>query len=586
MNIYRGLGASDGVAIGKVLIINSAFMNYPRFQIETREEVEFEIKRVLDAKKATEDHLNQVMAQSENIIPEEIRAVFSSYKMFIGDKRFFPAIIDKIEQLKINAEWALIHVLADLDRMFEQIPDPYIRSRFDDIRQLGEKVMYNLKQKQFLDLRQLKHPVIIVCHDISPADSFHLNPKYILGIITELGGETSHSSILARAMNIPAVVGVQDISTRLLDDTQIILDGLTGEIFENPTEKIVKEKLNKQERYNLYQSELQELLDEDCELADGKRIELAANLDYMEELEVISTMKVSSLGLIRTEFLFLLDEGLPGEEEQLKVFNDIIKRSNGIPITIRTWDIGMDKGSSFFPELIDEVNPALGLRGIRICLNHQEFFRVQIRAILRASKNGKIRLMIPMVTRADEVVRTNAIIQEELESLNIPRENIEIGCMIETPGATFIVDELLDLIDFVSIGTNDLIQYSLAVDRLNEHVSNLYTPFHPAILKMLEVIITIANRRNKYVSICGELAADPIMQLFLIGVGKITFSMSPNQILRTKRFLKKVDTTLCKKVAFQFASKHSLEESRSYVEQLRKTYIENIEFFERYEMET
>ncbi|MCP4756516.1 MAG: phosphoenolpyruvate--protein phosphotransferase [Proteobacteria bacterium] len=580
MNTYRGIGVSDGVAIGKVLKINSAFVHYPRIQLEDDDEkVSHEVERIKQAKKAVEEQLDHIMEQSIEILPDEISSVFSGYKLFIRDKRFVPVIEKHIKENKINAEWALIYVIADLDKQFKKITDPYIRARFDDIRQLGERLMNQLQKKPHLDLTQLKHPVIIVCHDISPADSFHLAQANILGIITELGGTTSHSSILARAMNIPAVVGVQDITMRVLDEELIILDGNTGEIIDHPSDDIINQKLNKLEQFSFYQNQLQKLAESECVLSDGQKIDIAANLDFLTELKLIESLNIPSIGLIRTEFLFLIEDGFPDEDQQFALYEHIIKESRYKPITVRTWDIGGDKPSNIFPEFLDEANPALGLRAIRVCLKHPEIFQVQIRAILRASEICEVKLMLPMVTRLDEVIKAKAIIHDERKKLGISTEKLQIGCMIETPASVFIIDELLDLLDFVSIGSNDLIQYALAVDRMNEHVADLYSPYHPSILKMLEKIVVSANRVNKYVSICGELAADPILQMFLIGIGKVTFSMGPNHVLQTKKILRKVDTITCKKIAFQFMNKHSFVESNLYVQKLKEQYMEELDRF-------
>lgn len=577
MNIHRGIGVSDGIVFGKALTIYSAFLNYPRIQFQDEKRIAVEIGRIQKAKTKTEQELTDIITDTNDLIPEEIHSVFSGYKLFINDKRFIPVIEETITNRKINAEWALIRVLADLEVQFKKIPDPYIRSRFDDIRQLGEHLMKNLLLKPSLNLSNLDDPVILISHDISPADTFNLNKENILGIITELGGDTSHVAILARAMNIPAVLGVPNITHQIVDEESLILDGSSGEVITQPDQEIIDVKLSKQERFRFYLSELEQLKNVKCQLMDGVDVNLAANLDFLEELKQIREWNIDSIGLIRTEFLFSYEDGFPDENEQLKMYQHISETIYHKPITIRTWDIGGDKTSSFFPELAHEANPALGLRAIRICLKHKDFYRTQIRAVLRASEKSKIRLMIPMVTRLDEVITSKKILDEERENLNIKTDNVTLGCMIETPGSVFIIDELLDLVDFISIGSNDLIQYALAVDRMNENVAGFYTPFHPSILKMLAKIISSANRVKKDVSICGEIAADPIMQMFLIGTGKITFSMSPNHVLRTKRILQKVDSTTCKKIAFQFVSKHSLEESNIFVQRLRKQYMDEIE---------
>ena len=577
MNIYKGIGVSEGISIGKVLKINSAFMSYPRIALEGSEEkIPLEIEKIQKAQKAVEEQLDEIMDQPEDFLPKEMAPLLSGYKMFIRDKRFVPAIEKTIKESKINAEWALIRVIADLERQFKKIQDPYIRARFDDIRQLGERLMSQLQETPHLDLSQLQQPVIIACHDISPADSFQIVKANLLGIITELGGAASHSAILARAMNIPAVLGVNNIMMRLLDDDLTIIDGNTGEVIVHPDNVTIDDKLEKIERISFHQNQLQKLADTDCVLSDGQFVDLAANLDFLTELQLIKSLNIPSIGLIRTEFLFLIEDTLPDEDQQFELYQQIVKETDYKPITIRTWDVGGDKPTGIFPELRNEANPALGLRAIRVCLKHEEVFRAQIRAIIRVSEICQINLLLPMVTRLDEVVRSISLVREEQENLGIFSKDLKIGCMIETPASVFIIDEMLDLIDFVSIGSNDLIQYALAVDRMNDQVADMFTPFHPAILKMHEKIVLTANRMNKAVSICGELAADPIFQMFLLGVGQVTFSMNPSHILKTKSVLKNVDTRTCKKIAFRFMNKHSYAESHQYDQQLRDQFLSDL----------
>ncbi len=572
MQTYRGLGVSEGVAIGKVLKIYSAFVNYPRIELSGKDKIPFELERLAKALEETERQLDEVAKQSSDLIPDEFQNIFSGYQLFLQDKQFIPVVKKKIENDQINAEWALIRTLADLEEKFSKIPDPYIRARFDDVRQLGERLMKNLQKKKSLDLSSLKEPVIIVCHDLSPADAFHLNRENILGLITELGGPTSHSSILARAMGIPAVVGVTDITHRVNDQAVIILDGNSGEVIDEPTDEKIDEKVDKQERISFYQNELEELIGVDCQLSDNHPVDLAANLDFIEELPLIRKLRIHSIGLVRTEFLFFLEDHLPNEDEQYELFLQIAEETDCDPITIRTWDFGADKSYGIFEKLLEESNPALGLRAIRICLAHPDLFRVQIRAILRVSMHCQIKLMIPLVTRVDEVTKTKELIEQEILNLGLVNPQLQIGCMIETPAAVFLVDELLDSCDFLSIGTNDLVQYALAVDRQNEQVAELFAPFHPAVLKMLSIVVNRANRRNKPVAICGEMAADPVMQMFLLGVGEITLSMSPNMVLQTKKILSQVDSDECKRIAFRFLNKHSLEEADAFANELRTSY--------------
>ena len=576
MQVYKGLGVSEGVAIGKVLKIHSAFVNYPRIELQNPSEVPLEVERIQKAQLITEQQLKEISTQSDGVLNEELAQVFTSYSLLLRDKKFVPAVIANIEKDQINAEWALIRVIAFLEKQFSKVDNPYIKARIDDIRQVGEKLMNNLLDKPSLDISRLSQPVIIVCHDISPADAFHLNKDNILGIVTELGGMTSHSSILARAMNIPAVIGVYDITNRVTDDSTCIIDGSAGEVIDQPTKEKVDEKLDKKERLNFHQASLNKLIDQPCRLKDGTVIDLAANLDFLAELPQIREYKIPSIGLVRTEFLFLLEGQFPSEDEQFQIYKQVINESGCNPVTFRTWDIGADKTTSLISELLEESNPALGFRGIRTCFEHEEILRPQLRALIRASQIAKVKVMIPMVTRIDEVTKTWRIIEEEKEHLGFQKADIDLGCMLETPAAMLIIDDLLDHCDFMSIGTNDLIQYTLAVDRMNEHVSALFDPFHPAILKSLEHSVQTANRRGKPISICGELASDPIMQMFLLGSGEITFSMSPNQVLKTKQVLAKVDQFTCKKIAFQFVNKHSSDESNWLAKQLHQQYVDVI----------
>ena len=327
MSIYRGIGVSEGIVMGDALTIYSAFLNYPRKRIESQDEIQHEIERIQKARSTTEKQINSIMETSNDFITDEIQSVFSGYKLFVNDKRFVPAIEENIKTQKINSEWALITVLADLKIQFSKIPDPYIRSRFDDIRQIGERLMNNLQQKPHFDLTNLKEPVILVSHDISPADAFHLDKTNILGIVTELGGATSHLAILARAMDIPAVVGVPNITARISDYETIILDGGAGEVINQPSQEIISEKLSKKERISFYQKELLELSTAECELADGDKVDIAANLDFLAELEQIQKLNIDSIGLIRTEFMFSYEDGFPDEDEQTEFYQNIIEKN-------------------------------------------------------------------------------------------------------------------------------------------------------------------------------------------------------------------------------------------------------------------
>lgn len=576
MQIYRGTGSSGGVAIGKAMVIYSSFSQFTRISLTSDEEVEQEVKRVEAARELAREQIDESEKQAGSLLTNEVREILSSHRLFLEDKQLIPATLEKIKEQKINAEWALFDVIETIKDQFSKIQDPYLRSRFDDVRQTGERVMNNLQNKPRLDISKLRDPVIIFCHDISPADAYNLTEGKIMGIVSELGGQISHSSIIARALGIPAVVGVEGITSKIYDNSSVIVDGGTGEIIHNPDAMMRQEKEEKKKRLQFFQSKLKNLVSKECELADGRKYELAANLDLLGELEQIKSLNLPSIGLIRTEFLFLDNSRPPNEDEQYRTFKKIADELATKPITIRTWDLGADKVARFFPAYPNESNPALGLRAIRMCLKQPDFFREQIRAIIRVAQDSPVRLMIPMITNVDEIVKVRRMVSREQKKMNLRPPNLKIGCMIETPAAVMIIDEILDVADFISIGTNDLVQYALAIDRMNEHVAHMYSPFHPAVLRMLEKVISRANEMNIPVAVCGEMAADPFFQMFLLGVGKVTFSMTPNRILMTKEFLRKIDEVTCKKVAFRFLSKRTVQESNLFLKELHNKYYQNI----------
>ncbi|MGK0289031.1 MAG: phosphotransferase system enzyme I (PtsI) [bacterium] len=577
MEIFRGVASSEGIAIGRAFTIDSSFSQFSRIELDSHQDIDKEIARIHSAHEEALQQFEEIEKRSENLLEGDLASLLTTHRLFLQDKRLLPAVEEKILDWKINAEWALSLVMSEIRTEFDQIEDSYLRSRFDDIRQISERLMSNLRQRKLFDFSQIHEPIILLCPDISPADAVHLAQGKVMGIVTEIGGMISHTSIIARAMGIPAVVGVEGITDKIASNVKLIIDGSSGEIIKEPDEVTLRKKVDKKGRIQFFQNKLEDLKTEECQLEDGRKVDIAANLDFMGELELIKQNNIRSVGLIRTEFLFINNSTIPTEDKQFQEFEKIFKELKNIPLTIRTWDLSPDKAPKFFPIRAEEANPALGSRAVRLCLRHEDIFRSQIRAILRMSAITPVRLLLPMITNLDEVLKSIKLIEEEKDRLGFSHYNIAVGCMIETPAAAMIIDEILDVSDFVSIGSNDLVQYTLAVDRINEHVAHLYTPFHPAILRLLEQVVKRSNVMNVPVSICGEMAADPFMQMFLLGIGEITFSMCPNRVLFSREILRKVSSANCKKVAFRFLSKRTLLETTMYLKELRELYLQGVE---------
>jgi len=550
----QGIGASPGIIIGKAYLIERLKVRLPQKQINP-EQVEEEVQRFFNA---IQESRNQLTEIKEKILDTEVRKhsfILDVHLMILDDEMMVQDTVDTIRKKKVNAEWALDLTLEKLDAAFQAIEDEYLRERRSDLHYVAARIFRNLLGKKHDDITKIKGKVIVVAHDLSPADTLQMNLKYVAGFITDIGGKVSHTAILSRSLGIPAVVGLEVATSLINGGDPLIIDGETGEVVINPTEEVSQSFLERKRRTKSFEHEILKYASLPAETRDGVRIRLQANIEMVEEISSAKIHGAEGIGLYRTEILYLNRKDLPTEEEHFQIYRRLVEDIYPATATIRTLDIGGDK---FLPDYSknNEMNPALGLRAIRFSMKETDIFKTQLRGILRASAHGKLRILFPMISGMEEIRQAKAILEEVKKGLMKAKitfdQEIEIGAMIEIPSASVTADLLAREVNFFSIGTNDLIQYALAVDRINEHVSYLYEPLHPAILRIIRGVVQYAHQAGIPVAICGEMAAEPAYALILLGLGLDEFSMNPVSIPRVKKVLRM----------------SRFEETRSLVEQL------------------
>ncbi len=545
--IFKGVQVSPGIAIGRVKIFLPGRFDAPKRHI-LNSEVEAEKERFKDAVSQVEAGLKALL----NDIPQELKehaAIFTAHLMMLRDNMIYDETLRIIETQKINAEWALSKVLDKIKNAFCKIKDDFIRERFSDVEGVIKRVYIGLHGIGKDDEKPLSTPSIIVANDLSPSDTIQFNPNIILGFVTEKGSRTSHTAIVARSLGIPAIVGVKGILKEVTDGDTIIVDGLCGEVLTTEDKVIIESYKEKQRDFRQYSSDIINTSHLPAITSDGIKVTIKANIEMVEETPTVLSYGAEGIGLLRTEFLYLSKKGLPEEEELFDTYIKIVKGVYPNPVTIRTLDIGGDKFVSSMP-FCEEMNPALGLRAIRLCLKEPGLFKTQLRAILRASAYGNVRILFPLISGKTEIVKAKQAIdevKEELLTQGMPfDEAIKIGIMIEVPTAVMMADALAKEVDFFSIGTNDLIQYSLAIDRVNERVAHLYEPLHPAIIRMLKQVIKAGHKADIEVGVCGEMAGEPIYIPVLIGLEVDELSMNAIMVPRIKKMIRGVSQSLCK----------------------------------------
>jgi phosphoenolpyruvate-protein phosphotransferase (PTS system enzyme I) len=537
--VLRGIPASPGIGIGKAFVFKEEALSYV-FRALRKEEVRKEVQRFRLAVAKTRTEIIQSRDKVLKVLGKTHAALIDVHLLILEDALFSKDIEKKIAQELMNAEAALVAVLDNIGRTFSQVSDEYFRQRKDDIMDVGKRVMRHLLGRQGMSLSQLSERSAIVAHDLSPSDTLSLREDLTEGFATDIGGRTSHAAIVAQGLEIPAVVGLKDITSRVSTGDLIIIDGNEGLVHINPTMASLENYRKAREIQLAEARELEKLRDLPAQTKDGHRVVLACNLETPEEVKAALGHGAEGVGLYRTEFLYLNRPHTPTEEDHYENYRMVARQMLPYPVIIRTVDLGGDKlmelGITGFD---NEQNPFLGMRGIRLCLRHPELFKVQLRAILRASVEGKLKIMYPMITSLEELRDANRILDEvkrELNGKNIPYDrNIEVGVMIETPSAAMIADLLASETDFFSLGTNDLIQYTVAVDRVNENVASLYNPLHLAVLRLIARVIDAGHQAGKWVGMCGEMAGDPMVTKILIGMGLDEFSVSASALPKIKK---------------------------------------------------
>lgn len=553
--IFRGVGASPGIVIGEAWVADRGRVAVVETEI-SHEEVPAEIERFKNALEKAKEELASLKASIAATQGEEHLYVIDTHLLLLQDSMLSRETVQNIESHLINAEAALKRTQQKFKDFFAGIEDEYLRERASDVETVTERVLRNMVGHKQTPLYNAEGKVIIVAHDLAPTDILQIDKSKVIGFVTDLGGKTSHAAILARSLEIPAVVGLERITAEVADGMPLIIDGQGGTLVVHPEQETFRDYLQRKQVYDYAELEFLKLRDLPAETPDGHRIRLKGNVEFVEEVPSVLSHGGEGVGLYRTEMLFFNRDQLPDEDEQYVAYVALVKAMAPLPVTIRTLDVGGDK---FAPglNLTDEMNPALGLRAVRLSLREKDMFKVQLRAILRASAHGKVRIFFPMVSGVAEIRQVKDILEEAKAGLRadgIPfDEKIEIGIMIEIPSAVIIADLLAREVDFFSVGTNDLIQYSLAIDRTNEHLSYLYEPLHPAILRSLKMVVDAAHAAGIDACMCGEMAGDPAYLPVLLGLGFDELSMTAISIPRVKKILRR-----CPKVEAERIASHAL----------------------------
>ncbi len=541
METYKGIAASPGIAIGQMFIYDQK-LHIPNFSI-SQFQVEYEIDRFYNALRKAKENYITLQDKLLQEMSEDHGKILEAHILLCEDKTLIEDVVEKIRAEKKNIEIIIYKVIDSLSKKFMQMEDEYFRERAIDIYDFGQKVLQILLSQKKVSLTDVEEDIIVVSSELSVSDTASMNKKHVLGFVTEFGGKTSHSAILARSLAIPAILGVRDLSTFTSQSSICIIDGYTGLFIINPDKETLSLYHTKKEFYEEKERESLRLRTLSTLTVDGKLVPLKANLEIPEqELDSVKKYGAEGIGLYRSEFLYLsrTNKVLPSEEQQFRAYKYVLEEMSGKEVTIRTLDLGGDKVMENIT--IKEANPNLGWRAIRFCLSHPDIFKIQLRALYRASVYGNLKIMLPMVATIEEVLQTKALIDEvkvELLKKNIPFvKNVPLGIMVETPAAALLSGELAKIVDFFSIGSNDLIQYVIACDRGNDRLSYLYQPLHPAVLRMIKITIDNAHKQNIKVSLCGEMGSDVNNALILLGLGIDEISLPPVKLLDIRRTIR------------------------------------------------
>lgn len=549
MNSFKGLGASEGIAYAKAYLFVHHDLDVKEYRVEN---IDLELKKLERAISESTIELERIREITKERIGEESALIFDSHIMLLQDPEWIGQVEHAVKESKICAEAAFVTVSEQFVTLFESMEDEYMRERASDIKDVSQRVISHLLGVKIHDLSLINEDVVIIARDLTPSQTATMNKRYVKGFITDIGGKTSHSAIMARTLSIPAIVGTENSTTTIKEGDAVLMDGETGEYWVNPSELFVQELMQKQKKLDAQREELKKFRGLTSETIDSHVVELAGNIGTPADIDSLLENDAEAVGLYRTEFVFMDRKSMPTEEEQFEAYKKVLEALDGKFCIIRTLDIGGDKKLPYL-QVPEEENPFLGYRAIRICLDDTELFKTQLRALLRASVYGNLGIMFPMISSYEEIAQAKVILEEcqnELKSKKIAFSNeIKLGVMIEIPSAALMVDQFAELIDFISIGTNDLTQYTCAVDRMNAKIEKLYNPYNPGLLRLIHLAIKEANISGLKSAMCGTMSHMPLLVPFLVGCGLQEFSMSPSHILATRKLVRSLKFTDCQKLA-------------------------------------
>ncbi|MFC1839544.1 phosphoenolpyruvate--protein phosphotransferase [Thermodesulfobacteriota bacterium] len=572
-----GIAVSPGIVIGKARLVDRSKQKIIYQYLINDEEIDKEIERFKEALELTKKQILTLKnGMAESI--KEHSFILDAHLMIVDDNMVSDTTINTILEEKINAEWALKKSIQKVRQVFKEINYEYIRDRINDVENVAERILRNLSGKKHDSLSKIKERVIIVAHDLSPTDTSELNTTMVMGFITDVGGKTSHTAIMAQSLKIPAVLGLQSITNQVQDGTLLVIDGYKGEVIINPDDDAIIYYQEKTLYYEKYISSVLRVSHLPAETVDGRRMTINANIEFLEEVVSAKDNGAEGIGLYRTEFLYLREKGIPDEQKLFEDYKEVAEIMAPAPVTIRTLDIGGDK---ILPSknYSVESNPALGLRAIRFCLQNPDIFKSQLRAILRASVYGNTRVMFPMISSIQEFLEAKNILEQVMKDLDEESidydKDIKVGAMIEIPSAVVVADILAKQADFFSIGTNDLIQYSLAIDRTNEHVDYMYDPYNPAIIRMIIQVVKSAKKAGIEVALCGEMAGDPLCTSLLLGMGIKELSLTSGGIPLLKKLIRSLSKKEAERDLKKILKLNTSDEIRDFIHERTKDYLPN-----------
>ncbi|MDG5786908.1 phosphoenolpyruvate--protein phosphotransferase [Evansella sp. AB-P1] len=566
-NKFIGIGASAGYAIGKVFRLEDPDLTVEKQNIS---DVDDEIKLFNQSLEQSKKELEIIKEKTKDQLGDEHAEIFSAHILVLSDPELVDTIRKKVSDEKINVAYALKEVSDQFVIMFESMENEYMKERAADIRDVSKRVLSHILGKPIVSIAEINEEVIIIAEDLTPSDTAQLDKKFVQGFVTDIGGRTSHSAIMSRSMEIPAVVGTKKITDHAKNGEIIVVDGNDGTVILNPTEEELTEYKQKQNQFNEQKKEWAKLVNDKTKTNDGIQVELAANIGTPNDLDGVKNNGAEAIGLYRTEFLYMGRDELPTEEEQFEAYKKVVEEMEGKPVVIRTLDIGGDKELPYL-DLPKEMNPFLGFRAIRLCLEKDDMFRTQLRALLRASAYGNLKIMFPMIATLEEFREAKKFLEEERQSLLNSgvevRNDIEIGIMVEIPSTAVMAGQFAKEVDFFSIGTNDLIQYTMAADRMNERVSYLYQPYNPAILNLVKMVIDASHKEGKWTGMCGEMAGDTVAIPLLLGLGLDEFSMSATSILPARSQIASIKKGDAEKLVTKALQLNTSDEVKELVEE-------------------